>query len=735
VEYSVGSGFQAGESFSGLGSGTYTLTVRSTTDATCTTNAASAVTINPALGEPDAPTAIVAAQPTCALSTGTIEVTAPLGFYEYSVDASPYQLLTTFTGVSAGSHSVLARRTGDTTCVSLATTVVLSSPSTTPTAAVVSTIQPTCALPSATINITSPLGAYAYALDGESYQTSTSFTGVADGTYNILVRNVADTTCISSATPVTVTEPSPPSIPTTSSIIQPTCASNSGTILFASQVGVEYSVGSGFQAGESFSGLIAGTYTLTVRRTSDATCTADAATTVTLNSDLGEPDAPTAIVASQPTCSLSTGTVEVTAPLGAYEYSIDAESYQPSTTFAGISPGAHDVLARRTEDNTCISAATSVMIDLPPLAPIAPTVGVITQPTCTLETGSVVLSDLPAIGTWTVNPGSITGTGTSTVIGALAAGTYSYTVTNANGCISSNTADVVIDDQPITPERPTTPTAPGGTTVCLPGSVDLCSSGSGIIDWQMDGISQSVSSSCFAASQVGTHSYTTTLTDNGCTSDPSLGISVTIFAENITSITPNGSTTFCEGGNITLIASAGVSYSWSPSGVTTSYLNSDTSGTYTLTTVDGNGCEGTATEIVTVYPNPAPPTILWSEPNLTSSPTASGYQWYLDGEELAGETLQTITPSIQGEYSVVITDVNGCISSQSEPYLITLVGLTYNQIIDFSIYPNPSNGLFQINIDKAFEYRVYDKFGKFVISGIGKGNATLTLRCKQLACT
>ena len=65
--------------------------------------------------------------------------------------------------------------------------------------------------------------------------------------------------------------------------------------------------------------------------------------------------------------------------------------------------------------------------------PSSPTVGTITQPTCSEATGSVVLNGLPT-GNWTLtrNPGGIktTGTGTSATISGLVTGTYTYTVTN-----------------------------------------------------------------------------------------------------------------------------------------------------------------------------------------------------------------------------------------------------------------------------------------------------------------
>jgi len=89
------------------------------------------------------------------------------------------------------------------------------------------------------------------------------------------------------------------------------------------------------------------------------------------------------------------------------------------------------------------------------VAPGAPTVSTITQPTNVVETGSVVLKGLPETGTWTVNPCGITGTGTSTTISGLKAGTYNFTVTNAAGCTSSASANVIITTQSSTLAAPT----------------------------------------------------------------------------------------------------------------------------------------------------------------------------------------------------------------------------------------------------------------------------------------
>ena len=105
-----------------------------------------------------------------------------------------------------------------------------------------------------------------------------------------------------------------------------------------------------------------------------------------------------------------------------------------SYTNAAITNGS-TVTCVMISNSTCVagSPATSNTITAtvsPALS--APTIGAITQPTCTTATGSVVLNGLPA-GPWVLTriPGNVatTGSGTSTTIPALAAGTtYTYSV-------------------------------------------------------------------------------------------------------------------------------------------------------------------------------------------------------------------------------------------------------------------------------------------------------------------
>ena len=122
----------------------------------------------------------------------------------------------------------------------------------------------------------------------------------------IITHSVYCTSGTTAVGPITITAPAGPSIPTVASTTQPTCAVPTGTIIFTTQSGVQYSVDNGltYQASATFAGLTAGTYTLKVRSTSDATCTTAAASTVTI-----VPPSPTTagtVSSNQAICSGST---------------------------------------------------------------------------------------------------------------------------------------------------------------------------------------------------------------------------------------------------------------------------------------------------------------------------------------------------------------------------------------------------------------------------------------------
>lgn len=162
-------------------------------------------------------------------------------------------------------------------------------------------------------------------------------------------------------------------------------------------------------------------------------------------------------------------------------------------------------------------------------------------------------------------------------------------------------------------------------------------------------------------------------------------------------ITPGGATTFCQGGSVILTANTGSTYLWS-NGATTKNTTISTPGNYTVTVTNSNGCSAiSSTTSVTVNPLPPVPTVTTNGALLTSS-SASGNQWYLNGMAIPGATAQTYTVAQNGNYTVAVTNGNGC-SATSAVYNFISTGIEIvSESNSVMIVPNPNNGKFTVEM-------------------------------------
>jgi gliding motility-associated-like protein len=147
----------------------------------------------------------VKTDPTCS-PNGTITVTAAGGTpnYQYSINnGTNYQASNTFTGLAGGTYTVIVR--DNLACTSTAQTITLNASP--PVTQQVSKIDANCTT-TGSITITPGGGGtppFQYSINGgSSYQSSSIFTGLAAGTYNVITRNVA-TQCTSPVQQVVIT--------------------------------------------------------------------------------------------------------------------------------------------------------------------------------------------------------------------------------------------------------------------------------------------------------------------------------------------------------------------------------------------------------------------------------------------------------------------------------------------------------------------------------------------------
>jgi len=150
--------------------------------------------------------------------------------------------------------------------------------------------------------------------------------------------------------------------------------------------------------------------------------------------------------------------------------------------------------------------------------------------------------------------------------------------------------------------------------------------------------------------------------------------------------------------------------------------------TYTVTVDDGNTAVSAQ---VSITVNPAPETpIITNEGDYLHSTAASGNQWYNSDGIIEGATSQDYYPLETDNYYVIVTNEFGCESNSSNVINFIYTGINKNTTGNFNIYPNPSNGMFTIdlnNFNGQIEVLVINMLNEIVYRGKSENNKSLSV--------
>lgn len=301
-------------------------------------------------------------------------------------------------------------------------------------------------------------------------------------------------------------------------------------------------------------------------------------------------------------------------------------------------------------------------------------------------------------------------------------GAYTDTLTNAVGCDSIITLNLVINQPTSSSVSATscvsytwaqngmTYTTSGAYTDTIPNAAG-CDS---IITLNLV-INQPTTSS---VTEVACETFTwiqngTTYTVSGAYTDtvPNAAGCDSIITLNLT---------INNGGTSTETASACGTYTWAQDGQTYT-----ASGAYDHIIVGGsaNGCDSTITLNLTINAFPTA-TAAYSGDSILTASAGTTYQWIdcATNTAIAGAIAQTFQATVNGSYAVVVTNATGC-SDTSTCVTVNDLGIDGKEFTFINVYPNPttSSVTIDMNVDNA-TIELVDAQGKIIsVSTINNG--------------
>ncbi|MDX2280653.1 MAG: SdrD B-like domain-containing protein, partial [Saprospiraceae bacterium] len=692
----------------GLAAGTYTVTV---TDANNCTKTISAIVIQP--------TTVVLSATTTPVScfggsNGTVDLSVSGGTTPYTYVWSNGATTQDLNSLVANTYTVTV--TDANGCIKTTTATV-----TQPTDISLSTIVTNVSCfggSNGAIDLNVSGGTPGYTYVWSTGATTQDVANLVAGSYTVTVKDANNCTKTISAT---ITQPN--ALTSSTVVTNVLCfGSNNGAIDLTVNGGTTpYTyLWSNTATTQDISVLTAGTYTVTI--TDAQNCTKTAVATI------NQPTLVVLSVTSTPAAcnNASNGAVDLTVSGGTPGYTYLWSNAATTQDLSNVLAGTYTVTV--TDANNCTKTIVATVAQ--------PTTVVLSTTTVPVlcfggNNGSI---DLTVSGgtpgytyLWSTNA-------TTQDISNLVAGTYTVTVTDANGCSKTTVATV---DQPTNLVLATTVT----NVTCYEGtngSIDLVVTGGSpayTYLWSNGATTQDLSNRA-----AGT--YTVTVTDShGCTKTTSA--TITQPTEITFIFTVNNLSCFGgSNGTIDLTVNGGVgtyTYDWSNDGPENpdndpQDLSGLIAGVYTVTVTDGNSCTK-ATGIALTQPNPVTP-VVDNTTNVTCFGGNDGvinisvtggtgsysYDWSNDGPENPDNDGQDISGLTAGTYTVTVTDANGCTGTISatitQPPAVTLVA---------TASPATCTGLSdgQISVDVTAGVANYSyNWTRGAASGSGSGIAT-----------
>ena len=681
LSYAWSSSGNTGTTESSLGAGTYTVSV---TDAN---NCSASMSIT--ISEPTAVNVIISASqdPTCfGYSNGnaTASSSGGVGSYTYSWSAGGTTSSATNTGLSANTTYTVTVQDGN-NCPATAT-ITLSEPLAVSIDAT-SFTDPLCfgdANGTATVTTvsggTSGTGNYSYSWDTSPVQTGQTATGLTAGTYNVTVTD--DNSC-EATTSINLSQPVLVQASTTVTDVQ--CnGDNDGTATVTGTGGTgsfTYSWDtSPVQTSQTATGLIIGTYNVTI--TDGNSCTAITSATIT------EPTALT--IASNTWQNVSCNGADdgygiITGSGGTSPLIYSWDSGQMIDSIGSLSPGTYNLTITDANNCTIIDAVT---ITEPPV--LAATVNELDASCHGFTDGSVSLS--PTGGT---TPYTYLWSNTETTQNiSTGVGIYNVTITDVNLCEYITTGTINEPDT-ISVTFSTTESACGGTT----GSATVNPIGGDnnfTYTWSTIPLQTAQT-----ATNLASGAYNVSVTDgNNCEFVQT--INVNDLGAAIIAIDTSGHNN-CYGdtlgfAHVNIVTGTGpYSYSWENSlGVVISTVDTIfnlPADNYNVTVYD-NGCESNASVQITENPELVLTSTYsnvscygYNDGQAIISPVGGygtyTYSWIHDGT-LADSTANNL---VAGTYSVTVADALGC--NDSAQYTINqpdLISIDFTDSTDVLCY-------------------------------------------------